>query len=151
MAYIPKGAEWYVAEIVQEIIVEGDARNVVHRNLILINAHSPDEAYDRAINLGREGESEYQNPAGQKVVIKFRGLGALSVVHDQLEHGAELRYIEDTSVSETKITELVKTKEQLSVFQDRQPTQGPDYACKEIVDEALELMGIDPEDRKQDA
>src|SRR5437016_5780891 len=103
MAYIPQDAEWYVAEIVEEINVERDVRNVVHRNLLLINAHSPDEAYNRAIDLGRESESEYENPAGQQVVIKFRGLGALSVVHDQLEHGAELRYIEDTSVSETKI------------------------------------------------
>jgi len=148
MTYIPKDAEWYVAEIVEQIIVEGDPRNVVHRNLVLVNAHSPDSAYDRAIDLGKEGESEYKNSAGQKVVIKFRGLGALNVVHDKLEHGAELRYIKDVSLHEAKIAELVKTKEQLSVFQDIQPTQGPDYACKEIVDEAFDLMGTDPEDRK---
>jgi hypothetical protein len=140
MAYIPKDSERYVAEIVEEIRVEGDLRNVIHRNLLLINAHSPDEAYARAVGLGKEGETEYENPAGKNVVIKFRGLAALSVIHDKLEHGAELRYSEDIGVSETKIAELVRAKEQLSVFRDIEASNGPDYACKEIVDEGLELM-----------
>lgn len=143
MAYIPKDAEWYVAEIVEEITVEGDPRNVVHRNLALIKAHSPDDAYGRAIDLGKEGESEYENPAGKRVVIKFRGLAALSVVHDKLEHGGELRYSRDIGMSGAKIAELVKPKEQLSVFRDIEPSNGPDYACKEIVDKALQLMADD--------
>jgi hypothetical protein len=149
MAYIPKNAEWYIAEIVEEIIVEGDTRNVVHRNLNLVRANSPEDAYTKALDLGREGESEYSNPAGKKIVIKFRGLGALSVVQDRLEHGAELRYIEDVDVPEAKIAELIKSKEQLSVFRDIEPSAGPNYACKEIVDEAYELMnGADHKGRK---
>jgi len=32
MAYIPTDAQWYVAEIVEQITVEGDSRNVVHKN-----------------------------------------------------------------------------------------------------------------------
>ena len=140
MAYIPKDAEWYAAEVVEEIIVDGDPRNIVHRSLILINAHSPDEAYERAVNLGREGESEYLNPAGKRVVVKFRGLVALNVIYDKLEHGAELRYSEDIGVPETKIAEMVKGREQLSVFRHIEPSNGPDYACKEIVDDALQLI-----------
>jgi len=113
----------------------------------LINAHSPDQAYTRAVEVGREGETEYKNPAGKNVVMKFRGLAALSVVHDTLEHGAELRYSEDIGVSEAKIAELVKAKEQLSAFRDIEQSSGPDYACKEIVDEALQIMAED--DREQ--
>ncbi len=143
MAYIPKDAEWYIAEIIMEIIVEGDPRNVVHRNLLLINAHSPDEAYERAQDLGREAESEYQNPADKRVVIRFRGLVVLNVIHDKLEHGAELRYSEDIGVPEAKIAELVKSKEQLSAFRAIERSKGPDYACKEIVDEALQLIADD--------
>jgi hypothetical protein len=145
MAYIPRNAEWYVAEIIDEITVDGDARNIVHRNLILIRANSPDEAYDRALKLGRQNETEYENPAGQNVVIRFRGLGALSVVYEKLEHGAELRYIEDISVPEEKIASLVKAREQLSVFREIEPSKGPDYACKEILDEAYKLIGRDIE------
>jgi hypothetical protein len=35
VAYIPKSAKWYLAEIVQQITVESDPRNVVHTNLVL--------------------------------------------------------------------------------------------------------------------
>jgi hypothetical protein len=148
MAYIPRNTGWYIAEIIDEIIVEGDVRNVVHRNLTLIHASSPGEAYDHAVELGQQGTSEYQNPTGKKVVIKFRGLGALNVVHDPIEHGAELRYTEDISMPEQKITELIKAKEQLSVFKEIEPTKGPDYSCKEIVDEAYQAMGGNTEKRK---
>jgi hypothetical protein len=30
MGYIPANAKWYLAEIVEQIAVEGDPRNVVH-------------------------------------------------------------------------------------------------------------------------
>ena len=140
MAYIPPDAEWYIAEIVEEIIVANDDRNVIHRNLVLINAHSPDEAYNRAIALGKGGETEYENPLGQRVVIKFRGLSSLDVIHDLIEHGAELRFLESVSVPEAEIIKLLKSKEQLEVFQDIGPRRGPDYASKEVVDEAIELM-----------
>lgn len=56
----------------------------------MIHAKSPEDAYRRAIELGKQGESTYQNPAGRNV-IKFRGIKELDVVHDQLEHGAELK------------------------------------------------------------
>jgi hypothetical protein len=52
MGYIPEDAKWYLAEIVEEITVEEDSRNVVHRNLHLIRADSPEEAYRKAIELG---------------------------------------------------------------------------------------------------
>jgi hypothetical protein len=145
MAHIPRNAEWYVAELIVEIVVEGDARNIVHGNLILIQANSPDEAYDRAIELGQQNTSEYQNPAGMKVTTRFRGLAALSVIHDQLEHGAELRYIEDISLPEQEIAALVKSKEQLGVCREIEPSNGPDYSCREIAEEATKLMAFDRE------
>jgi hypothetical protein len=81
--------------------------------------------------LGKQGESAYQNPAGKHVAIKFRGSCELSVVHDDLEHGAELRYREDISVPEVDVAELVKAKEQLSVFREIKPSDGPDDSSKE--------------------
>ena len=73
MAYIPRNAQWYVAEIVEEIQVEGDDRNVVHCNLVLIDASSPEDAYTRAQELGKLGENTYNNPEGRVVVARFRG------------------------------------------------------------------------------
>lgn len=147
MAYIPPGAKWYVAEIVEEIRVEGDARNIVHRNLVLVSAGSPEDAYRCAVELGREGEVTYQNPEGLTVVSRFRGLKQLEVVHDQLEHGAELLFLEDISVPEERIAAWLKTKEQLNVFQDIEPSKGPDYSCKDIVDEAVRLARRDSQNQ----
>src|SRR5437667_1294982 len=58
-AFIPAGAEWYVADLVEEIRVEGDPRSVVHINTVLVNARSPDEAFSRAWQLGQRSEQEY--------------------------------------------------------------------------------------------
>jgi hypothetical protein len=41
MAYIPKDAKWYIAELVMEFQIEGESRNVVHVNIVLIRADSP--------------------------------------------------------------------------------------------------------------
>ena len=141
MPYIPNGARWYVAEIVEEIRVEGDVRNVVHSNLVLVEAGSPEDAYRRAIELGHKGEVTYQNPQGLTVVARFRGLKQLDVVHDSLVHGAELCFSEQISVPEERIAAWLKAKEQLNVFANSEPSKGPDYSSKNIVEEALRLAG----------
>jgi hypothetical protein len=81
MGFVPKDAEWYLAEIVQELTVEGDLRNVVWRNLSLIHASSPDNAYERAVALGESGDTEYLNPAGKLVTVRFHGLSYLDESH----------------------------------------------------------------------
>lgn len=92
MAYIPPRAKWYIAEIVEHLRVQGDRRAVVHVNLCLIEATGPANAYRKALALGRAAEMTYLNPKGRKVSIEFLGLRDLNVIHDPLEHGAELLY-----------------------------------------------------------
>ena len=147
MAYIPSDTEWYIAEIVLEIQVEGDPRNVVHRNLTLIRAHTPEQALEKASDVGKQSETGYRNRSGQSVTIRFRGLSSLNVIHEKLEHGAELRYIESVSIQEKEIAELVKPKLELEVFRDLTPCEGPDYGSEEITRQALELMARDRENR----
>ena len=103
MGYIPKDAKWYLARLVQEITVEGDPRNVVHTNLVLVRADSPEEAYQKAIELGAQGEIAYESPQGRKVTTTFRGLNDLGVIHDPLEHGAELEYAEQVNMDEAAL------------------------------------------------
>ena len=52
MGYIPKDAKWYLADIIQQITVEDDPRSVVHTNVVLVRADSPEEAYEKALALG---------------------------------------------------------------------------------------------------
>jgi hypothetical protein len=145
MVYVPKDAKWYVAEIVEEVVVAGDPRNVVHRNLVLIRADSPDEAYAKALEIGSQHEGSYTNPDGRLVRTSFRGLSHLDVIHDGLEHGAELTYERKTSVPEEEISKWVLSKDQLPLFQDRggKPDY-PDYASKSILEEAEKLIESAP-------
>jgi Domain of unknown function (DUF4288) len=90
MGFVPADAEWYLAELVQELTVEQeltvqeDSRNVVWRNLTLVHAHSPDEAYEKALSLGRAGDTEYVNPSGKLVTTRFQGLSFIDVIHEKM-------------------------------------------------------------------
>jgi hypothetical protein len=47
--FIPEGACWSLAALVLEYTIEGDHRNVVHVDTHLIEAESPEQAYEKAI------------------------------------------------------------------------------------------------------
>src|SRR5690348_13398603 len=116
MAYIPEDAKWYLAEIVEEITVQDDPRNVVHKNVVLIRAECPEDAYQKALELGNGKNTCYENPDGKRVEIRFRGLHDLQVIHDELEHGAELTYSEEIGMDEEALYTWVSPKEELGVF-----------------------------------
>ena len=140
MAYIPDNAKWYLATLVEEIAVEGDSRNVVHENLVLVRADSPEQAYENALDLGKNSEVSYGNPEGRLVRIRFRGLSELNVVHDELEHGAELSYQQLVGVPEEQIRGLLRRKEDLAVFQPISPAVGPNYSSGEVLEAAKRLI-----------
>ena len=145
MGYVPNDAKWWIAEIVEEITVEGDARNVVHVNYNLIRADSPPEAYAKSLELGKGSETEYDNSEGKRVQIRFRGLRNLTVMYDELEHGAELMYEERVGVSPDELQKCGRAKEELDVFIPwRGPdfTKAPDYGAKEIIDEVERRFGL---------
>ena len=143
MSYIPKNARWYLAEMIEEIAVESDPRNIVHLNVVLVGADSAVAAFDRAQELGKQSEATYKNPAGKTVLIRFRGLRSLEVIHDELEHGAELAYSELIAVPEDEIAKLITPREQLGVFRPITPSQGPDYRSREVLEEAVKLTHQD--------
>jgi Domain of unknown function (DUF4288) len=142
VAFIPKDAEWYVAELVEEIQVEDDSRNVVLRNLTLIRADSPEEAYEKALRFGHEGETEYDNPEAKRVRIKFRGISHLDVIHDKLEDGAELSFCSQQGVSQEQIAGMLCPKEKLEVFREIEKLDGPDFASAEVIQEVEDRFGI---------
>ena len=140
MPFIPSDAKWYVAELIEEIRVEADPRTVVHCNLVLVRADSPEEAYERALDLGREHETTYENLEGRKVTSSFRGLRDLCVVHDELEHGAELMYVRHLGLQPDEIQRLVRRKEELGVFAADSEEEFPDYADGELMRELNKLI-----------
>jgi hypothetical protein len=140
--WIPEDATWYIADIVLELTIEQEARNVVHTNMILIRADSPEEAFQKATQFGNAEESTYENSDGNHVVVTYRGLRDLNVVYDTLEDGAEIVYEEDIDVPEDTIQAWVKPKNQLGIFAPREEShQKPNYLAESIV-KALEERGF---------
>jgi hypothetical protein len=140
MGHVPGGATWYLATIVQEISVEDEPQSVIHKNLVLVRASSPDEAYENACELGKESEINYENPRGKPVRIAFKGLNELNVIHDELEHGGELRYEELIGLSTKDIESMLRQKKDLSVFRPITPTEGPDYSSREVLRDVAALI-----------
>lgn len=141
MAYIPKEAEWFLAQHVQEIRVRGYKRSVAHINYVLIQAKTPAEAYRKAIELGKSGNLKYKNPAGRSVNIRFLGLRNLDVIHDDLEHGCEIMFFERLGMTRAGLRKLVRKKGELEAFLPIRGRPGrPDYSSKEIMDEVARRL-----------
>ena len=116
MGYIPAEARWYIADVILEHRIEDDPRNVVHVNIHLIEAASPDEAYEKALALGRADEMVYENSDGAMVRVAFRGLRDLNVIHEALEDGAEILYEKQIDVPEVRLRTMARERPELSVF-----------------------------------
>jgi hypothetical protein len=141
MAYVPKDAEWFLADLVEKIRVAGSKRNIVHINSVIIRATSPELAYKRAIAMGRQHQLSYLNPKGKMVTIRFRGLGNLDVIHDPLDDGCEVMFREKLSVSERDLRRMLRPKQKLEVFQPIRPRRGrPDFTSKQIMDEVAKRI-----------
>lgn len=126
---------WYVAELIMEITISGAARNVIHRNLILVRAGSPAEAYEKSVRLGQEGETSYENPAGNFVQHWFKGVSKLDSVVWDLEDGSELMFEEYVGIPADEIGRWIPPKERLAAFRPQRPrpTDETDYSSDEVL------------------
>jgi hypothetical protein len=142
MGFIPKGARWYLADVVLEHVIEGDRRNVVHVNTHLIEAASPEEAYRKARTLGHKSQFSYLNTDHRRVRVKFRGLRELAVLLDDPEDGVEISYEETVGVPESKLRQWGRAKPDLAVFAPCRPRRGgPNYMPLTVM-KKLEAAGF---------
>lgn len=95
-SYIPKDAAWYLSEM-----VKGDGANA-QIDLILIEAHLPDEAYQKAVVLCE--------------ARGYLGLRDISVIDEELEHECEIIFDAYEDVSDADLAKMIKSKVDLSVF-----------------------------------
>ncbi len=114
---------WYIAGIMLRFEVAGEnkensnRRTTAWENQHLVKAENPDEAYKKALKVGKESESEYVNTDGENVRWIFEGLTKLIPVYEELEDGAEIIWIEHENKAVKTIRRKVKSKENLEVFQ----------------------------------
>ena len=142
MAGIFEDEKWYIAELVMECKIEEEPRNVVHVNITLVRADSPQSAFEKAEQLGKESETSYLNHKNQQATWYYRGLRDLNVIHDDLEHGAELMFEEEIGIPEDEVQDMLTTKSEINVFRKQNPRDSsePNYACKEIMGEVQRMM-----------
>jgi catechol 2,3-dioxygenase-like lactoylglutathione lyase family enzyme len=93
---------WYLADIVSRS--DGHATVTTH----LVEAHDPDEAWEKACALGDED---------------FVGVHDLTEIHEPLGDGAELAW---QARWDADAASLVPKKEQLAIFGARSPDESPD-------------------------
>jgi Domain of unknown function (DUF4288) len=132
---------WYVAELVMKIVVAEDPRHVVHQNLVLIHADAPEEAYEKALYFGKNGEASYENPDGKSVQISFEGLSDLDLIDEELEDGAEIAFHYKTDVSEEQLRNMVKPRDRLRAFLPPMRAEGPDYTSKDVLALVAQKLG----------
>ena len=149
MGFIPEGAKWYLADLVVAISVGTRKKVTVHVNTVLVRADAPREAHARALALGKEQQKlRYENAAGEKVSFRFLGLRDLQVIHDDLEHGCELRCTETVGRTMAQARALVTPRSRLGVFAPRVPSRAPDYMSGDIR-QALEVIAEKPSTKRR--
>jgi type IV secretory pathway VirB9-like protein len=113
---------WYVARVLIRFAIVGENTENLNRrctaweNTILVKAENVEEAYSKAIEFGKQEESEYINTDGKKVRWIFEGLTSLLAIYEELEDGAEIIWNEYENKSVKKIKSWVLPKEKLEVF-----------------------------------
>ena len=135
MAHIPKNAVWYIADIIEEITVQGYKSCSLHINTVLIEASSPEDAFEKATVIGNTYNITYKNVYQKDVVCKFRGLQNLNVIDGKLEHGVELSYVRRDRIKPSSVERFVSDKADLAVFRDIIPLSGPNMMPDSIDDE----------------
>ncbi|HEX2328957.1 MAG TPA: DUF4288 domain-containing protein [Candidatus Angelobacter sp.] len=80
MADLPQDARWYIAELIEELILGGNVRNVIHRKTRVIFADSAEDAYDKAISLSTEHEVTYLNQKHDAGQTRYWGLNELDLI-----------------------------------------------------------------------
>ena len=82
MADSPETARWYIAELVEELILDGNIRNVIHRKTRVIFADCQEDAYQKALSLSREHEPTYLNQMFEGAQTRYWGLNELNLLAD---------------------------------------------------------------------
>jgi hypothetical protein len=83
----------------------------------LVRARNRDEAYRKALVMGRAGHPS-KTKDGE---WRFAGISMLLPIYEDLDDGAEILWNDRGLMTMTGLKKLVKAKGQLPVFDDREP------------------------------
>jgi hypothetical protein len=81
---------WYIAELTEEVTLEGDPQNLVHKKTRVIFADSPQDAYEKALSMITEHEISYINEHRKAIRTRFWGLRELNLSNEDMERAGML-------------------------------------------------------------
>jgi hypothetical protein len=90
MSKSPDTARWYIAELTEEVTLEGDAQNFVHKKTRVIFADSPEDAYEKALAMITEHEVGYLNEHHKAIRTRFWGLRELTLTNEDMDRAGML-------------------------------------------------------------
>jgi hypothetical protein len=90
MANSPEASRWYVAELTEEVTLEGDPLNVVHKKTRVIFADTAEDAYEKALSMITEHELGYLSEHKRAVRTRFWGLRELDLSNEDMDRAGML-------------------------------------------------------------
>ena len=115
-----KKGEWFIIEIIEKCEpVERNENQDLRRvttwgNHHLIKAGSPEEAFDKAVKIGKEGEYKFTNTDGLEMEWIFVGIGdLLPIYEDTIEDGIEIMWTDYGFISNRRASRMSLSKEEL--------------------------------------
>ena len=84
------GDRWYVAELTEEVTLEGDPKNLIHKKTRVIFADSPQDAYEKALSMITEHEISYLNEYHKTIRTRFWGLRELKLSNEDMDRAGIL-------------------------------------------------------------
>ena len=90
MANFPEVSRWYIAELTEEVTLEGDPKHVIHRKTRVIFADSAEDAYEKALSMITEHELNYLNEHHKAVRTRFWGLRELELSNEDMDRAGIL-------------------------------------------------------------
>jgi hypothetical protein len=108
---------WYAAHIVMQIAVNGRKDVVAWENIVLVQASTVEEAYDKADEIGREGEGDANGTLmleGDPARMVYRGTRRLVTLSSPTDNensptdGCEISYLQVKLESENALNEFME-------------------------------------------
>jgi hypothetical protein len=81
---------WYIAELTEEVTLEGDPKNLVHKKTRVIFADSAQDAYEKALSMITEHEISYINEHHKTIRTRFWGLRELNLSNEDMDRAGML-------------------------------------------------------------
>lgn len=125
---------WWIASYVElacwddEPEGDEDIRGRVWENTIILQAEDRESAFDKAMQLAGNNESQFDDGDvdGRKGRWRLVGLSSLLPIYDELADGAEVLWTDHGVISLREARRFVKDKQELEAFDDTPPPEDPD-------------------------